>query len=1064
MHMPISRCAVEKSPKGRLGSTVLVSFALWLGWLSAVAAQPVAFNCGGGEFSAAGQSFLADRRYSVANRSGYVDGQPQSGWRGGNVEGTQFVPLFRYARSALTEYRFDLPAGTYLVKLGFAETVFHGPDQRRFSVLAEGVTMIADLDIFAAVEEGYAITFVKAVTVLDGQLNLAFLSHIGQPVISTISVAPATADTIAPRTPVRLTARGGYHRNILVWPPLPEHDLAGYAVYRAPTASGPFTLVTAGTTPLNRYLDDAASAGERWFYRVHGVDVWGNEGPPGGGRATVRASDESTLPSYQLTLAPDQLALLQADPFSDSYASGDFVHRGVVHEEVGIRFRGNVTRHQNKKSWKINFPAAEPFLGADKLNLNAEIVDTTMLKERICFQLLAGLNVRAPRCWFAHVEVNGEFRGVFSRVENIDLSFVERRRLDLTGSLYKADSGQSNFQILATTADYERAWDQKAGEDHQDLIELIELINNTPEEEFARTIAAAFDVDSFLDYYALLVFSANFDHVVHNYYVYHHPDRDIWELFPKDYNGAFGDPHFAINYGTVFHPGGPGGGDASNVLLTRILWVPLFRQRYVDKLLELIEGDFSQFNLDGLIDEYFAEIEVDGLRDVFKIGAERDRPFVNGPQGLKAFVSDRLDWLIPEVAAYQLGLPKTIVINELVAANSDGEDWIELYNPGATAYDLSGHFLTDDLRDPFKWSFAPGTAAVPAGGHLLIAADGGSGGSGVHAGFRLQREGEAVGLLASDGSLVDFIAFGPQVNGISFGRRFDGSALWSLQGAATPGMANTGPGNTPPRLWGQRLNPQLPMPGQAVAVTVMIEDDTSVVEATLWSANGAEWVATPLADDGHSGDEAASDSLYGGIIAGAAAGTTVSYYIEARDELGLLSRDPDDGRSSPHTYVIASGGGDLFINELLAANDSTSSDEHGDFDDWFELYNAGSETLDLAGMYLTDDFSEPDKWQIPAGTIIAPGAYLLFWADGEESEGARHTSFKLSADGEELGLFEATGNGNSLVDGVFFAAQEADISYGRVSDGGSWGFFVSPTPAAANCYRPRQTTGRHGPR
>ncbi len=243
----------------------------------------------------------------------------------------------------------------------------------------------------------------------------------------------------------------------------------------------------------------------------------------------------------------------------------------------------------------------------------------------------------------------------------------------------------------------------------------------------------------------------------------------------------------------------------------------------------------------------------------------------------------------------------------------------------------------------------------------------------------------------------------------------------------------------------------------------MIEDDGSVVEATLWSGNGVDWVATPLSDDGLSGDEAAGDALYGGQIAGAAAGTTVHYYLEARDELGLVSRDPDDGCAAPHTYLIAGGGGDLFINELLAANDSASSDEYGDYDDWFELYNAGGEAVDVAGMYLTDDLAEPTKWQIPAGTVIAPGAYLLFWADGEEAEGAHHTSFKLSADGEELGLFDAAGNG--LVDAVLFPAQEADVSYGRASDGGgSWGFCVTPTPAAANCCRPRQPTGRRGPR
>ena len=57
----------------------------------------------------------------------------------------------------------------------------------------------------------------------------------------------------------------------------------------------------------------------------------------------------------------------------------------------------------------------------------------------------------------------------------------------------------------------------------------------------------------------------------------------------------------------------------------------------------------------------------------------------------------------------------------------------------------------------------------------------------------------------------------------------------------------------------------------------------------------------------------------------------------------------------------------LVINELMASNDSTIQDPEGQNEDWVEIYNGGSEVLDLAGFFLTDDSSRPTKWQFPGG-------------------------------------------------------------------------------------------------
>ena len=108
------------------------------------------------------------------------------------------------------------------------------------------------------------------------------------------------------------------------------------------------------------------------------------------------------------------------------------------------------------------------------------------------------------------------------------------------------------------------------------------------------------------------------------------------------------------------------------------------------------------------------------------------------------------------------------------------------------------------------------------------------------------------------------------------------------------------------------------------------------------------------------------------------------------------------------------------INEFLAANDTANQDPQGDYDDWIELYNSGTETIDLTGYYLTDDLDDLTQWSFPQGTTIDGGDYLLIWADKDtlDNPSGIHSNFKLSAGGESIGLIES--DGTTIVDSINF--------------------------------------------
>ena len=137
----------------------------------------------------------------------------------------------------------------------------------------------------------------------------------------------------------------------------------------------------------------------------------------------------------------------------------------------------------------------------------------------------------------------------------------------------------------------------------------------------------------------------------------------------------------------------------------------------------------------------------------------------------------------------------------------------------------------------------------------------------------------------------------------------------------------------------------------------------------------------------------------------------------------------------------------LVINELMADNGITIAHPDGSTPDWIELYNAGTETVDLSGMYLTDDLTDPTCWQFLEGTTIGPGKYLLVFADRDG--GGPYAAFGLNANGEEVGLFDK--DGVTLIDSVEFAKQIQDVSYGRIPDGGSsWNYLISATTGYSN--------------
>ena len=147
------------------------------------------------------------------------------------------------------------------------------------------------------------------------------------------------------------------------------------------------------------------------------------------------------------------------------------------------------------------------------------------------------------------------------------------------------------------------------------------------------------------------------------------------------------------------------------------------------------------------------------------------------------------------------GIPLTI--NEFMAANNafqdpqgQFDDWIEIYNYGEDAINVGDMYLTDNLTAATKWQIPgnnPTATTIGPGGYLLIWADNDTTDAGLHAGFKLDADGEEIGLFNSDGvTLIDSIIFPDQTVDVSFGRYPDANDDLRFFGSPSPGAENNG--------------------------------------------------------------------------------------------------------------------------------------------------------------------------------------------------------------------------------------------------------------------------------
>lgn len=344
------------------------------------------------------------------------------------------------------------------------------------------------------------------------------------------------------------------------------------------------------------------------------------------------------IPKIHITIDPDSLEelYLEQNWYENHHYPALFVFENQAGfdtlDNTGLRFRGNTARDKMKKSFKISFNTYAPgrkFHGVEKLNLNAETNDPSMLRSRICWDMFHEFDVAAPRSNHVELYINSDYYGLYQNTEHIDEEFAATWFGNKKGNLYKC-SYPANLDFVSNNPnDYkmapfgERTYELKTNteqDDYSKLAEFIRFLNQASDADFRCRYHEYFNVTQYLKIAAIDVLTGNWDGYIYNnnnYYLYENPLTGQMEYIPYDLDNTWGIDWLDRNWATrniyAF--------DRSNeprYLYTRLMDEPQYRDIFSWYLNNMLENYFNSDAHRGAIENLRDFISASALADPYR--------------------------------------------------------------------------------------------------------------------------------------------------------------------------------------------------------------------------------------------------------------------------------------------------------------------------------------------------------------------------------------------------------------------------------------------------------------
>lgn len=394
---------------------------------------------------------------------------------------------------------------------------------------------------------------------------------------------------------------------------------------------------------------------------------------------------------------------------NDYYIKGDVEVDGFVMYDCGVKMKGNSSYNNPsiKKSFKIDmneYVSGQDYDGLKKLNLNNCFKDPSFLREKLMMDFLRDHGLYAPRIHYTNVYINDTLWGLYTAVEEVDVKpFLRNNIGDDRGNMFKGDPQGSLKWINSMDTSYFSKYELHTNEtinDWSDLVNFINVINNTSIANLPTVLDTVFDVDNYIHTWAVHSLFSNLDSYLgsgHNYYIYHDSTDNKFKWVSWDVNEAFGNFNMGMSITqlenlSIFYISNP---QTNRPLHYNMLQVPAYNQALIDAVCEYTLYDFSSAAMDPKIDSLANFIRTSVYADPNKFYSNQNfeddlnstvvvgggPPFGGSYPGLKSFIANK----------------RLAVTNELVSlgCNVGIEENVELGihifpNPTSSYIQLSG--------------------------------------------------------------------------------------------------------------------------------------------------------------------------------------------------------------------------------------------------------------------------------------------------------------------------------------------------------------------------------------
>lgn len=223
----------------------------------------------------------------------------------------------------------------------------------------------------------------------------------------------------------------------------------------------------------------------------------------------------------------------RAEPGTPTQGNGAFIYLPTKGRPVQTFDHIRLTPRQG--GWKVRLHKDRPLNGMTTLNVFFEYQPRWVLAEHLAYELYRKAGVPAPLSGHVRVWHNHRPLGYHLYVEQPNSSFLRRIGRDDSGNLYKL-----LWYGNGLVGQHEKKTNLRTG--HDDLTKIVEQLQRTAGDEQWQLIQQHFNVEEFINYFAVNMCIQNWDGFFNNYFVYHDlKPGGKWEIYPWDEDKTWGD-------------------------------------------------------------------------------------------------------------------------------------------------------------------------------------------------------------------------------------------------------------------------------------------------------------------------------------------------------------------------------------------------------------------------------------------------------------------------------------------------------------------------------------------